>query len=270
MGRISWLFAAVLFTLPAEAQVGQPEVHHVRWPLLDIVMVPDSASLWILAGPNTGATQWGRSSNLVDLSVDPVRALQWVTVARRLEAPPPGRSLPDTATRATPPLRARQGSAFILLGTNTKKPTAERSFILLVSDSASDTHWKAFASEDQVSRLLTALAVAVSSSQLGAGTGWNGLACQKVDTPVRIVSQRAPEYPYHLAGQGREGRVWVTYVVSADGRPDQNSFLPVLSDDSLFTQAAIEALRRSRFKPARTDGEPVPQRVFQAVKFRQR
>ena len=130
--------------------------------------------------------------------------------------------------------------------------------------------WKAFASEDQVNRLLAAFALAVSSSQLGGGTGWNGLAHQKVDTPVRIVSQRAPEYPYRLAGQGREGRVWMTYVVSPDGRPEQDSFLPVLSDDSLFTKAAIEALRQSRFKPARADGEPVPQRVFQAVKFRQR
>jgi len=52
--------------------------------------------------------------------------------------------------------------------------------------------------------------------------------------------------------------------------PERESFSALLSDDSLFTWSALDAMRRSRFKPARTDGQPVRQRVFQAVVFRQR
>jgi len=265
------LLAALLPLAGAEAQVRSlwPEVHRVRWPLLDIVLVPDSSSVWFLAGPNAGTTQWGRGTNLADFGIDPVLALQWVTVARRLKPPLPGRSLPDSAARVTPPLRARNGPGFVLLGTNTEKPSADRSFILLVSDSGSRTHWKAFASAAQVDTLLTALEVTAISGQAEA-SGWNDLACQDPDTPVRIVSQPVPPYPSRLAHGGAVGRVWMTYVVGADGRPEPESFSALLSDDSLFTWSALDALRRSRFKPARTDGQPVRQRVFQAVVFRQR
>ena len=193
----------VLFTLRAEAQVPRPEVHHVRWPLLDIIMLPDSASLWILAGPNPGTRQWESKSHLVDFSVDPVLAFQWVTVARRLVPPPPGRSLPDTAARVTPPLRARKGPGFLLLGTNTK-PSADRSFILLVSDSTSRIHWKSFASAVQVDSLLTALELSAVSSQAG-GKGWDIWDCEDPDTPVGIVSQPRPAYPSALGDMGRIG-----------------------------------------------------------------
>lgn len=268
MTRLYWLLPAILFALPADAQVSRPEVHRVRWPLLDVVMVPDSSGVWFVAGPNAGTVNWESGSNLVSMGIDPILALQWVTTARRL-TPLRGRSFPDSAARVTPPLRARKGPGFVLLGTNTRKPSAERSFILLVSDSTSRTHWKSFASAAQVDSLLTALELSAVASQFG-GKGWDIWDCEDPEIPVRIVSQPRPAYPPRLAEMDRIGRVWVTYVVGADGRPYQESFLPLLSDDSLFATAAIVALRRSRFKPARNDGQPVHQRVFQAVVFRQR
>ena len=268
MTRLYWLLPVILFALPAEAQVSRPEVHRVRWPLLDVVTVPDSSGVWFMAGPNAGTVNWESGSNLVSLGLDPILTLQWVTTARRL-TPFRGRSLPDSAARVTPPLRARKGPGFVLLGTNTRKPSADRSFILLVSDSTSRTHWKSFASAAQVDSLLKVLELSAVSSQF-IGKSWDVWACEDPETPVRIVSQPSPDYPLRLAGMGRIGRVWVTYVVGADGRPYQESFLPLLSDDSLFASSAIAALRRSRFKPARNGGQPVHQRVFQAVVFRQR
>ena len=53
-----------------------------------------------------------------------------------------------------------------------------------------------------------------------------------------------------------------------DGRPEPDSFQTLLSDDSLFTQSAIETLRRSKFRPARRHGQPVRRRVFQVITFR--
>jgi len=62
----------------------------------------------------------------------------------------------------------------------------------------------------------------------------------------------------------------MSFVVSERGRAEQNSFVPVLSDDSLFTEAAIEAILRARYQPAIVNGEPVPLRVFQVILFRTR
>jgi hypothetical protein len=266
----AFLLAALLPSANAEAQSRGPELQQVRWPLLDVVMVPDTAGLWFMAAPNPATRQWESESHLIRFGIDPVLALQWVTVARSLTSPErasPSREPP----RVTPPLRAKRGPAFVLLATNSKKASAKDRFVFLVSDSGSHTHWKSFASSAEVNALLAALEhTAIVTREGTHAVGWNTFADEDPDTPVSIVSQPRPIYPAALASRGRVGRVWMTYVVGADGRPDQESFLPLLSDDSLFTKAAIQALLRSRFRAAHSAGQPVAQRVFQVIMFRQR
>jgi hypothetical protein len=261
--------AALLLTGPAQAQTASPEIRHVKWPLLDIVMVPDSVSTWLIVGPNSGTTQWQSRSHLVDFALDPVTALQWVTIARKLmslEA-----QLAGQPAHFTPPLRAKRGPALMVLATNPKKPSAKSRFALLVSDSAADVRWKAFASAAQVDSLLTALELAATVSQEGSHPAiWKTLANEELDARVNVVWQPRPVYPKRLASRPKTGRVWMSYIVSAQGRADQNSFFPLLSDDSLFTEAAIVALRQGRFQPAVLNGEPVARRVFQAILFRRR
>jgi TonB family protein len=139
------------------------------------------------------------------------------------------------------------------------------------ADRPTHTQWKSFASFAQVNAFLTALELTAIVSREGSySADWNTLADQDPDAPVTIVSQPRPVYPARLASRGRVGRVWMTYVISADGRVEQGSFLPLLSDDSLFTRAAIEALLRGRLRPAVSNGQPVPQRVFQVITFRTR
>jgi hypothetical protein len=279
VGLLCWislctsLLATLISTKSGEAQsleIHEPpprEAYHLRWPLLDIVMAPDTAGVWLLAGPNPATQQWQARSHLVSLWIDPVAAIQWVTVARGL-APTGGRSS-STSARATPPLRGKRDSSFIVLAANSPNPSAEGEFIFLVSDSAADIHWKTLASAAQVDTLLATLEHTAVASRSGS-VAWKPVADPDPDVSVRIISQPCPAYPARLADNRRIGRVWMTFVVRADGRPDPESFWPVLSDDSLFTQAAIEALLRSRFRPARSKGQPVPQRVFQAILFRMR
>jgi outer membrane biosynthesis protein TonB len=268
MKQAIWLLGAFLSFSQAEAQATRPEVHHVRWPLLDMVLVPDSAGLWFMVAPNPKTTQWQARTPLVSLSIDPVLALQWVTTARRLTPAEGSRSIPDAAARLTPPLRDKRGPEFAVLGTNTRKPSPDKKFVFLVSDSAANK-WKTFVSSAQVDTLLTSIERAAAASRSDTA-GWNALAGQDPDTPVSVVIQPRPAFPSRLAEKGRIGRVWMTYIIGADGRPDSESFWPLLSDDPLFTKAAIDALRRSRFRPAHTGGQPVSQRVFQVIEFRQR
>lgn len=258
-----WSLVGLLSFGRAEAQVGSP-VRQVRWPLLDIVMVPDSAGLWFMAAPTPSATLWESGSHLVKFKVDPVLALQWVTVARKLALVSPAEP-----AQFTPPLTAKRGPALALLGTNPKKPSAKTKFVLLVSDSATDTRWKSFASSAQVDDFLNALEATARDSREGSrGALWNTLADREPDTPVSVVSQPIPAYPGRLASGGRIGRVWMAFVVSAGGRAEPGSFFTLLSDDSLFTKAATRALLRGRYRPAVTDGQAVPQRVFQVILFR--
>lgn len=266
VSHVAKCFLAVLMASgPAEAQVGSP-VRQVRWPLLDIVMVPDSTGLWFMAAPTPSTTLWESGSNLVRFDIDPVRALQWVTVARALalvSPPKPG--------HFTPPLPAKEGPALAVLGTNPKKPSKENQFVFMVSDSASDVRWKSFASSSQVEDFLNALEATARDSREGSFAGlWTTPADQEPDTPVSVVSQPMPEYPGKLASGGRIGRVWMAFVVTPEGRAEPGSFFTLLSDDSLFTEAATRALLRGRYRPAVTNGRAVPQRVFQPIHFRQR
>lgn len=263
--------AVLLSPVAAQAQGAVPDLRQVRWPLVDIVMVPDSGGLWLIAGPNPGTQQWESGSHLVDLRVDPVLALQWVTVARGL-TPEEGSAPSREPVRVTPPLREKHGPAFLLLGINPrKKASAKERLVFVVSDSGSSTHWRSFASVADVNVLLGALESVAFASRDGAhAAGWDIPGEEDPDEGVSAVSQPRPVYPSGLATMGRVGRVWMTYVVSAEGRPQRESFVPVLSDDSLFTQAAIEALLRGRYRAAVSNGQPVPLRVFQAILFRQR
>lgn len=252
------ILALLIWSGRGEAQA-DPEVRHVRWPLLDMVILPDSSSgVWLLVGPNPATQDWETGSQLVSLATDAVLALQWVTVARG-----PG--------AVTPPLRARRGAAFVVLARNSSEATPAETFILAVSDSNSHTAWKAYASSAQVDTLLNNLeAVALQARTIGSPPDSAAAEGDSVDVPVRIVAIPEPEYPRDLASKRRIGRVWMTYVVGADGRAVEGSFRPLLSDDFLFTRAAVQALLRGKYRPARLHGHPVRQRVFQVITFRTR
>ncbi len=271
-GRFGLLLAALLCCGRADAQTTFPDFRHVRWPLLDIVVVPDSGGLWFLAAPNPWTTQWESGSHLVQLCIDPLTALQWTSVAANLVAAGSERGKGKLVASFTPPLPDKLGAEIVVLGTNPKSRSADDKFVLLVSDSAKNVRWKSVVSSSDVRIFLKALEETARDSREGAPTAlrWSTPADEEPDTPVKIVSQPRPAFPQRLASRGRVGRVWMSYVVNADGRVDQESFFPLLSDDSLFTKAATDALRRGRFRAAIREGQPVPHRVFQVILFRQR
>src|SRR5687768_642457 len=87
-----------------EAQSISGELRHVRWPLLDMVMLPDSSSgVLLMVAPNPATVQWEQNTPLVQLGIDPVIALQWVTLARALTQADSSRQTTGAA-RVTPAL----------------------------------------------------------------------------------------------------------------------------------------------------------------------
>jgi Gram-negative bacterial TonB protein C-terminal len=263
------LIAAVCLPTRSPAQTTVAGLRQVRWPLLDLVVLPDSsAGLWLLVSPNKGTVQWHAGASVVSLAIDPVTTFQWVMVGRKLVSESAADGKPETI-HLTPPLRGRCGRAFVLLARNSDKAGSPEAFTFLVSDSASHSQWKTFASAAQVDTLLTAVEqTAWEQEKWTPNTAAPSGVPDSNDTPVEIVSQRAPRYPHKLTYTGREGRVWMSYLVDSTGRPDPESFRALLSDDQQFTDEAVSALRHSKFRPARLRGRPVPQHVFQVIAFR--
>jgi TonB-like protein len=265
------LMAALFSPTVLKAQTGIPGLRQIRWPLLDIVILPDSSSgLLFLVAPNPRAVQWTKpGTSVVSMGIDPITALQWATVAHTLLADPSSGGA--GAWSVAPPLRGSRGPEFVLLAKNPKRSAPSEALIFLVSDSALHTQWKTFVSPAQLDALLTGLEAVARERQATwdpSSTAF-GTTNDSVEVPVRVVFQPEPKFPGKLAFNGREGRVWMSYAVDSTGRTETGSMRPLLSDDLLFTQAAIDALMHSKFKPALRHGRPVRQQVFQVIQFRQ-
>lgn len=81
---------------------------------------------------------------------------------------------------------------------------------------------------------------------------------------VDFKSCAKPVYPHDELSAGHEGTVHMAFLVGADGailasRVDRTSGYPALD------QAALDALNKCRFQPARKDGQPA--QTWQRVQY---
>jgi protein TonB len=86
-------------------------------------------------------------------------------------------------------------------------------------------------------------------------------------TALRPVSIVRPDYPPSSRRLGIEGTVRVRVLVGADGRPREVTVKQGIGDAAL-DEAALLAVRRWRFEPARRNGEPVAATVVVPIQFR--
>jgi TonB family protein len=84
----------------------------------------------------------------------------------------------------------------------------------------------------------------------------------------RYETSAAPVYPQELMAIGLEGLVQATYVVDTTGQVDTTTIRVLQSDDPRFTHSVREALRLSRFRPAKRAGKTVRQLVEQKFRFK--
>lgn len=85
--------------------------------------------------------------------------------------------------------------------------------------------------------------------------------------PMPIAGQTpAPRYPTRALRRGESGTVRVRVEVGPDGRPAQVTVAQASGSRDL-DRAAVDAVRRWRFHPARRDGEPVAGTVIVPISF---
>ena len=113
--------------------------------------------------------------------------------------------------------------------------------------------------------IATVSGVGAVSGQSGAPGGPPGGVLASAVPRYRSTPQ--PEYPAEARQQHQEGVVLLEVEVGADGRPSQidvkqGSGFPILD------RAAVAAVRRWTFDPARTAGLPIESRVEIPIRFR--
>lgn len=77
--------------------------------------------------------------------------------------------------------------------------------------------------------------------------------------PAKLVSRAAPKYPSRALKKGTEGWVQVSFVIDTTGKPANIRVVDAKPNNGTFDNAAINAVKKWRFSPARNEetGQPV-------------
>ena len=88
------------------------------------------------------------------------------------------------------------------------------------------------------------------------------------ETAARTAGSAAPVYPPELLKEGREGGVYMRFVVDSSGRADPGTIEVIRSTHPAFTQSVRQAMPLMLFTPASVAGHHVRQAVEQNFEFR--
>ena len=73
-------------------------------------------------------------------------------------------------------------------------------------------------------------------------------------------------YPEGAVEQELEGKVYVLTSIRRDGVVVRTEVIK--SDNSIFNEAAVDALRRTSFEPGTQEGEPIDFRIVITIHFK--
>jgi protein TonB len=81
------------------------------------------------------------------------------------------------------------------------------------------------------------------------------------------ISSPSPTYPMRALRNGEQGTVMVSAEIDVDGVPSSVE-VAKSSGSRALDRAAVDAVKRWRFRPAMTDGRPTPGRVQIPISFK--
>lgn len=88
----------------------------------------------------------------------------------------------------------------------------------------------------------------------------------EADIPIEVISRVQPVFPYSMKAKGEMGSVTLEFIVGTDGKPSR--IRPVELTNPLLADAAADAIREWKFKPAILNGKPVRTMVKQTLVFK--
>jgi len=92
------------------------------------------------------------------------------------------------------------------------------------------------------------------------------MTTETVDLPPRATQQIAPEYPSRARKKGVEGYVTLSLLINEYGTI-QDVLVVESYPEGIFDQSATTAIQDWRFVPGEYEGNPVPVRVTQTLRY---
>jgi protein TonB len=89
-----------------------------------------------------------------------------------------------------------------------------------------------------------------------------------IDVMPKVLQAAPVAYPEEARSRGEEGIVYIKARVGTDGKVIEASVDSAQPSSPLLAEAALDAIRRYTFEPARAKGEPVAVWVVVPVRFR--
>lgn len=88
---------------------------------------------------------------------------------------------------------------------------------------------------------------------------------REVDVPPKPIEQVQPIYPVADRNPGKNGTVWIAFIVDTDGTVKQAQVVRTSAVE--FGAAALAAVKQWRYKPALKNGVPVRVRMAVPIEF---
>ncbi|HSR93114.1 MAG TPA: TonB family protein [Gemmatimonadales bacterium] len=276
------LTAALLlgFSAPAQAQdaVVDPAVLRLAWGSLNVLVQADTVAGLVVWAQTSATTATPLNYNFFAV-FDPDSLASWLDYAKRLvETKDPPHVAGSTAIR-TPPLYARDSSAIVFLRQRqgTKWEGHARLYFF---DSGGNNPWYVEAPRKEALNFISALFLQGAASHMAPESAllrYGSLSDSSARSEGSSTLFTGPKliettwhllYPRSMQQEGREGEVWISFVILPDSTADSTSFRILLADHQAFADAAIAAIRDARFVPAGGNGSAVPIRISQRLVFR--
>ena len=87
----------------------------------------------------------------------------------------------------------------------------------------------------------------------------------EVSEKATAVKLPPPQYPFQWSRARVQGSADVIFIINEKGRTEE--IQAVSATDAAFATAAVEAVKKWRFKPAKKDGAPVRVVIVQKIEF---
>ena len=271
--------AACILAVPglSDAQTQADLPARVAWPLIEFLVFGDSThGLQLLASPSLKSAQGRSASQALAITLRPLPTRVWAAgVAAVVEsiARLPQRDRTPFATLA---LTGNLGRAWLRVSLGSEE-SADTPFDMELSDStgvpgaSEPAAWTVAASATDILALLTVLdAVAGRSafdSAAAAGDSSPVYLAEQLDTLPQPGGDPQLEYPPEARSDGREGRVWMEYVVDTSGAILAETVRVLMSDGDEFSRAVLAAVPKIHYAPGRRRGAPVRTLVWAPVTF---
>ena len=87
----------------------------------------------------------------------------------------------------------------------------------------------------------------------------SAFTADEVDQRATVVRKFEPRYPFDAQQKGIEGKVTVKFVVDSTGTPQEPEIVKVDPEEveGIFEEAALECIKRFKYRPAVKGGKPV-------------